>query len=108
MPNELSTSAFNALVIDADRPVLVDFYADGCGRCGLQAPVLEKIVSRFGGIAKIFRVNIGQNPELIELFEVRSVPIMILFASGNIVRRFTHPTQGRDLITAILASLDEC
>jgi thioredoxin 1 len=108
MPKELTASAFKAAVIDADHPVLVGFYADGCGPCQMQAPMLEKIAERFHGTATIFKVDAGRNPELTALFEVHSVPTMILFAGGKIARRFTGLTEGRVLITAMLASLDDC
>ena len=108
MPKELSASDFKAAVIDADHPVLVSFYADGCGTCQMQAPMLETLASRFRGTATMFKVDAERNPELAALFEVRSVPTMILFAGGTIARRFTGLTEGRDLITAMLASLDDC
>jgi thioredoxin 1 len=108
MPKELTASTFKAAVIDADHPVLVGFYADGCGPCLMQAPLLEKIADRFRGTATVFKVNVDQNPELIALFQVRSVPTMILFTGGTIARRFTGVIQGRDLITAMLGGLDNC
>jgi len=108
MPKELTASAFKASVIDADHPVLVGFYAGGCGPCQMQAPMLENIATRFRGTATVFKVDAGRCPELTALFEVRSVPTMILFAGGKIVRRFAGVTEGRDLITAMLASLDDC
>lgn len=108
MPRELSASDFKPTVIDAVHPVLVGFYADGCGPCQMQAPLLEKIAARFRGTATVFKVDAGRSPELAALFAVRSVPTMILFAGGKIARRFTGLTEGRDLITAMLASLDDC
>ncbi|MBA4766819.1 MAG: conjugal transfer protein TraF [Porphyrobacter sp.] len=96
------------MVIDADHPVLVGFYAGGCGPCQMQAPMLETIAARFRGTAMVFKVDAGRCPGLTALFEVRSVPTMILFAGGTIARRFTGVTEGRDLITAMLASLDDC
>lgn len=108
MPKELTASAFKAAVIDADHPVLVGFYAGGCGPCRMQAPLLETIAAHFRGTATIFTVDAGRSPELTALFEVRSVPTMILFAGGTIARRFTGVTEGRDLIAAMLASLDDC
>jgi thioredoxin 1 len=108
MPSELSASAFQAAVINADHPVLVGFYAEGCGTCQLHAPLLEIIAARFRGTATVFKVDTGRSPELAALFAVRSVPTMILFAGGTIARRFSGVTEGRDLITAMLASLDDC
>ena len=108
MPKELNASAFKAAVIDADHPVLVGFYAGGCGPCQMQAPMLEKIAERFRGTATVFKVDAGRCPELTALFAVHSVPTMILFAGGTIARRFVGVTEGRDLIAAMLASLDDC
>ncbi|MBA4044455.1 MAG: hypothetical protein C0511_10465 [Hyphomicrobium sp.] len=69
---------------------------------------METIAAHFRGTATIFKVDAGRSPELAALFEVRSVPTMILFAGGTIARRFAVMTEGRDLITAMLASLDDC
>lgn len=108
MPQELSASAFKAAVIDAGHPVLVSFYADGCGLCQMQAPMLKALEARFRGTATIVKVNAEHNPELVGLFGVRSVPTMILFAGGKIARRLEGLTNGHDLIMAMLASLDDC
>lgn len=108
MPRELSASTFKAAVIDAGHPVLVSFYADGCGPCQMQVPMLEALEARFRGTAAIFKVNAEHSPELVNLFGVRSLPTMILFADGRIARRFAGLTNGHDLIMAMLASLDDC
>lgn len=107
MPRELITTTFKAAVIDAGYPVLVSFYADGCGPCQMQAPMLEALEARFRGTAAIFKVNAEQSPELVNLLDVRSVPTMLLFAGGKIRRRFIGLTGGRELMTAMLASLDD-
>ena len=108
MPRELSTATFKAAVIDAGHPVLVSFYADGCGPCQMQAPMLEALEARFRGTAAIVKVNAEHSPELVNLFGVRSLPTMILFAGGRIARRFAGLTNGHDLVMAMLASLDDC
>ncbi|GEO02316.1 thioredoxin [Novosphingobium sediminis] len=108
MSRELTASTFKAAVIDAGHPVLVSFYADGCGPCRMQAPMLETLEARFRGTATIFKVNAEHSPELASLFGVRSVPTMLLFAGGKIAGRFAGLTNSHDLITAMLASLDDC
>jgi thioredoxin 1 len=108
MPRELTASAFKASVLDAGTPVLVSFYAERCWPCQMHAPMLETLASRFRGTAAIFKVDADRNRELVALCEVRSVPTMILFAGGKIARRYTGITEGRELITAMLASLDDC
>jgi thioredoxin 1 len=108
MPRELSAATYKAAVINAGQPVLVSFYADGCGPCQMQAPMLEALEARFRGTAAIFKVNAEQSPELVSLFGVVSVPTMILFAGGRIARRFEGQENGHELIMAMLASLDDC
>jgi thioredoxin len=108
VPQELSASTFKAAVIEAGNPVLVSFYADGCGPCQMQAPMLEALEARFRGTAAIFKVNAEHSPELVNLFGVRSLPTMILFVGGRIARRFAGLTNGHDLIMAMLACLDDC
>jgi thioredoxin 1 len=106
MPAELAPATFRAAVLDAARPVLVCFHADGCGPCQMQAPMLDALASRFRGTATVYKVDAGRHPELGALFDVRSVPTMLLFAGGKIRRRFIGLTEGRELMTAMLAGLD--
>jgi thioredoxin 1 len=101
MVEEIATTEFKASVIEAGAPVLVDFYADWCGPCQAQAPTLDHIATSFDDRAKIAKVNVDRSPELARLFGVRSIPTLILFSGGKIVKRFTGFTEGRDLAAAI-------
>ena len=85
------TSATNATfsrdVLQANVPVLVDFYADWCGPCRMLAPTLERLAAEFAGRAKIFKVDVDAEPVLANQFQVESIPTLAFIADGKLVRK---------------------
>lgn len=77
---------FEQSVIQADTPVLVDFYADWCGPCKTQAPILGQLAEEFDGKVKFAKVDIdvGGNKDLAVKYGVLSVPTLILFSNGEV------------------------
>jgi len=76
-------SKFNEL-INGDRPVLVDFYAEWCGPCKTMAPILSDLSRELGAKAKIIKVDIDKNPEAASHYGVNSVPTLMLFKKGEV------------------------
>ena len=76
---------FSQLVLDADVPVLVDFYADWCGPCRMIAPVLNELASETTD-AKIVKVDVDRNPELAARYRISSIPNLLVFKEGKVVR----------------------
>lgn len=105
MVETVTTTGFKSLVIDAETPVLVDFYADWCGPCQVQAPVLDRLATTLGDTARVAKVDIDQSPELADLFGIRSIPTLILFSRGKIAHRFTGLTSERDLVNMVAGHL---
>lgn len=91
---------FEQIVIKSDAPVLVDFYADWCGPCKTQSPILEELSGEFDGKVKIVKVDIdvGGNKELATKYGVLSVPTLILFSNGEIKDTTVGVTNKKKLI----------
>lgn len=79
----LSDADFNDRVINSDKPVLVDFYADWCGPCKMIGPYLEELADEFEGKVTIAKMNVDQNSITPSQFGVRGIPTMILFENGQ-------------------------
>ncbi|MGE4323623.1 MAG: thioredoxin TrxA [Sphingobium sp.] len=80
----VTDGSFKADVIDADRPVLVDFWAEWCGPCKMIGPALEEISEELGDRVTIAKINIDENPDAPGQYGVRGIPTMILFKNGEV------------------------
>ena len=83
----ISDSEFQASVIDAKTPVLVDFYAEWCGPCKMAGPVLDKLADELADSVAIVKMDVDQNSETPSKFGVMSIPTVILFKDGKEVER---------------------
>ena len=78
----VTTETFEQEVLQSEKPVIVDFWAEWCGPCHAVAPVLDRIVEESNGDLKLVKVNIDEQPALSQRFGVQSIPTMILFKDG--------------------------
>ena len=85
--NEITNASFDHEVLEADLPVLVDFYADHCGPCRALAPLLEDLANEVKGRAKIVKINVASEEALSRDFEITAVPTLIVFERGRVVAR---------------------
>lgn len=84
MALELTEANFEDLVLNSDKPALVDFWAEWCGPCKMIAPILNEIADEYAGKMKICKVDVDSNPETAAKFNVRGIPTLLVFKNGTV------------------------
>lgn len=91
---------FNKL-INSEKPLLVDFFAEWCGPCKTMAPILKEVKTQLGDKSTIIKIDIDKNPEVAKTYQVRSVPTLILFKNGKSVWKQSGVIQANELVKII-------
>lgn len=92
---------FEELVLNADKPVLVDFWAPWCMPCRMLAPTIEEIAEDAEGKAYVGKVNVDEEAELAIKYGVRSIPTLLFFENGQLVNRMVGVQDKEDIETAL-------
>jgi thioredoxin 1 len=89
-------------LINADTPVLVDFYADWCGPCKAMNPVIKEVAHSVQGKARVIKVDIDRSVEAAQAYSVQAVPTFIVFKNGNIMWRHSGMIDRNSLMQVLL------
>jgi len=100
---KLDESNFDREVTNHDKPVVVDFWAEWCGPCKMIAPVLDEIAREKAGSVKVAKVNVDENQSLSLKYNIRAIPALLFFKSGQLRDQVTGVTSKKDLLTRIEA-----
>ena len=100
-PIELTEDNFTSEVLEADVPVMIDFWAPWCGPCHMVAPIIEDLADKYEGRIKVAKVNLDESPALASEYGVRSIPAIFIFNNGEVAER-TVGVQPEDTLSAMI------
>lgn len=84
---EVSEQALDDELVQSNEPVLVDFWAPWCAPCRAMTPAVEAVAQQFAGTAKVFKLNVDENPSASPRFNIKGIPTLILFKDGKETNR---------------------
>ena len=98
---EFTDQSFNKEVVQADIPVLIDFWAVWCGPCKAIAPVIEEIAVEYDGKVKVGKLDVDQNQKTAMEYGVRSIPTILIIKSGEVVSQIIGAVPKENIIKAL-------
>jgi thioredoxin 1 len=90
--NEVSDASWEKDVMQSDRPVLVDFWAEWCGPCRALGPTVEAVAEKYSTTARVVKLNVDNNPAISQQYGIKGIPTLIVFKAGKEEERLVGAT----------------
>ena len=100
---KITSENFEQEVINSDKVIVVDFYADWCGPCKMMAPIIEEIAKELDGKANVGKINVDDNQNLAVKYQVMSIPTIAIFKKGKVIQSFVGVTDKQEILDAVIS-----
>ncbi len=105
-PFEVKDDTFQSEVIQSEKPVLVDFWADWCGPCRMIAPSVSAMAEEYDGVLRVAKMDVDENPATPGRYGIIGIPTLMLFKDGQVVERITGALPKDRIVAQVLPHLD--
>ena len=105
MALEITDQNFEEVVINSDKPVIVDFWAEWCGPCRMVGPIVEEIGNDFAETAVVGKLDVDSNPGITAKFGIRNIPTVLFFKGGEVVDKQVGAVPKSNLVSKLEAIL---
>jgi len=105
MTIDVTDATFDKVVLQSDKPVIVDFWAEWCGPCRMVGPIVKEIGGDFDGRAVVTKLDVDNNPEVSSKYGIRNIPTILFFKNGQIVDKQVGAVPKNVLVSKLEAIL---
>ena len=101
MTEQISSADWQAKVLDATEPVLVDFFATWCGPCRMMAPIIDEIAVEKAGVASVYKIDVDEAPSVAQQYGIMSIPTFMVFKGGKPVAQMLGARPKEDVLAML-------